>query len=88
MKYDKDYMTKPGFGLILGSNTLKELGIVFDFRTKAMTLDDISLPMRDMDKLQTKAATKRAWTINNSIYQHMFKEPHSTLEAQNTSYTF
>eukprot|EP00804_Cyclotella_cryptica_P003809 CCRYP_008945-RA/>CCRYP_008945-RA protein AED:0.52 eAED:0.52 QI:0/0/0/0.66/0/0/3/0/164 len=48
-------MTKPGFDLILGSNTLKELGIVLDFRTKEITVDDISLPMRDINKLKTRA---------------------------------
>ncbi len=52
-KYDKDIMTKSGFGLILGSNTMKELGIVIDFWTKEITLDDISLPMRDINKLNS-----------------------------------
>ena len=37
--------------------------------------------MRDIRKLQTKATIKRAWTLNNSIYQHTSKEPKSTLEA-------
>eukprot|EP00804_Cyclotella_cryptica_P023885 CCRYP_010023-RA/>CCRYP_010023-RA protein AED:0.37 eAED:0.36 QI:0/0/0/1/1/1/2/0/274 len=74
-------MTKPGFDLILGSNTLKELGIVLNFWTKEITVDDISLPMRDINKLKTRAAVERAWTINNSIYQDTSKEPQSTLEA-------
>ena len=34
VEYNKNGMTKPGFDLILGSNTLKELGIVLDFWTK------------------------------------------------------
>ena len=34
VEYKEDDTTKPGFDLILGSNTLKELGIVLDFRTK------------------------------------------------------
>eukprot|EP00804_Cyclotella_cryptica_P004890 CCRYP_004949-RA/>CCRYP_004949-RA protein AED:0.36 eAED:0.67 QI:0/0/0/1/1/1/2/0/493 len=74
-------MTKPGFDLILGSNTLKELGIVLDFRTKEITVDDISLPMRDINKLKTRATVEKAWTMNNSIYQETSKEPQSTLEA-------
>jgi hypothetical protein len=44
-------MTTPGFDLILGGNTLKELRIVLDFWTKEITLDMISLPMRDINKL-------------------------------------
>jgi len=70
-----------GFDLILGSNTPKELGIVLDFRTKEITLDDISLPMRDINKLKTRATIERAWTMNKSIYQSMSKEPQSRLEA-------
>eukprot|EP00804_Cyclotella_cryptica_P019285 CCRYP_006161-RA/>CCRYP_006161-RA protein AED:0.46 eAED:0.96 QI:0/0/0/1/0/0.5/2/0/353 len=74
-------MTKPGFDLILGSNTLKEFGIVLDFRTKEITVDDISLPMRDINKLKTIATVEKAWTMNNSIYQETSNEPQSTLEA-------
>eukprot|EP00804_Cyclotella_cryptica_P016680 CCRYP_001999-RA/>CCRYP_001999-RA protein AED:0.06 eAED:0.06 QI:1397/-1/1/1/-1/1/1/255/979 len=81
VEYKEDDMTKPGFDLILGSNTLKELGIVLDFRTKEITVDDISLPMRDINKLKTRATVEKAWTMNNSIYQETSKEPQSTLEA-------
>ena len=49
----KDSVDKSGFDLILGSNTMKELGIVLDFPTKKITLDEISLPMRDINKLNT-----------------------------------
>ena len=49
VEYKESSLTKPGFDLILGSNTLKELGIVLDFRTREITLDDISLPMRDIN---------------------------------------
>ena len=45
VEYDEATMSKPGFDLILGSNTLKELGIVLDFWTREITLDDISPPM-------------------------------------------
>ena len=45
----KDPIDKPGFDLILGSNTMKELGIVLDFRTKEITLDELSLPMRNIN---------------------------------------
>ncbi len=37
VEYKENSLIKPGFDLILGSNTLKELGIVLDFRTKEIT---------------------------------------------------
>ena len=39
VEYNENVITKPGFDLILGSITLKELGIVLDFWTKEITLD-------------------------------------------------
>ena len=76
-------MTKPGCGFILGCNTMTELGIVLDFQTKeiALNLDEISLPMRDIKNLRTRAAANKAWTMNNNIYQSMSKEPQSMIEA-------
>ena len=81
VEYNKDTMAKPGFDLILGSNTMKELAIVLDFQTKEITLDEISLPVRNINKLKTRANIEKAWTRNNSIYQNMSKEPQSMLEA-------
>ncbi len=69
VEYKENSLTKPWFDIILGSNTLKELWIVLDFQTKETTLDDISLPMRDINKLKTRATVERAWTTTNSIYQ-------------------
>ena len=69
-------MTKPAFDLILGVKTLRELGIVLDFRTKQVTIDEIILPMRDINSL-TPSNMDRAWAVNNS----MAHEPHSMQEA-------
>ena len=60
VEYDGNHMTEPGFDLILGCNTMKELGIVLDFWTKEITVDDISLPMRDINKLKTRATVEQA----------------------------
>ncbi len=87
VEYNKDGMKTPGFDLILVSKTLQELGIVLDFWTKEITVEGISLRIRDIKKLNTSSATKRAWTINNSIYQDISREPASGLEATNTLYT-
>ena len=59
--------------LILGSKTMNKLGIVQDFWTKEITLDKISLPMRDINKLTTTAQIERSWSLDNSIYQEKTK---------------
>ena len=69
-------MAKLMYDVILGCNTMKELGIVLDFRTKQVTIDEIILPMRDINGL-TKSKIEKAWTVHN-ILAH---EPHSTHEA-------
>ncbi len=81
VEYDTNVTIKPGFYLILGRNTKKELGIVLDFWTREITLGEISLPMRDINKLSNKAQIERSWSLNNSIFQENAKEPQSTLEA-------
>ena len=53
---------------------MKELGIVLDFKTKEVSLDEISLPMRDIKNLRTRAAADKAGTVNKSIYQIRSKE--------------
>ena len=69
------------YTLILGINTMKELGIVLDFWTHEITLDEISLPMRDINKLITCTQIEKSWTVNNSIYQDTSNEPQNTLKA-------
>ena len=71
-------MSQPGFDLILGINTLKELGIVLNFQTKQFYTDEITLPIRDITKLSTRAQIERAWMANNNVMTH---EPKSTLDA-------
>ena len=59
-------MTKPVYDLVLGCQTMKEIGIVLDFRTKEITIDEIILPMRDINSLTT-SKMERAWAVNNSM---------------------
>ena len=61
---------------ILGCKTMKELGIVLDFRTKEIATDEIILPMRDINSLTT-SKMERAWAVNNS----MAHKPQSMHEA-------
>ena len=83
LEYDENHMTEPGFEPILACNTMKELGIVLYFWTKEISIDEISLPMRDINNLRTKTAADKAWVVNNSIYQSTSQEPQSTLDATN-----
>ena len=64
------------YDLILGCQTTKDLGIVLDFQTKEMTIDEIILPMRDINSL-TMSKMEGAWAVNNS----MANEPQSMHEA-------
>ena len=86
VEYDENHMTKPGFDLILGCNSMNELGIVLDFRTKEITLDEISLPMRDIKNLRTRAAADRAWTAKlvQRATEHArgHETPHRNLRCQ------
>ena len=78
-------MAEPGFDLILGCNTMKELGIVLDFWTKEITLDEISLPIRDIKNIRTRAAADKAWTVNNSIIKAGPKSHRACSRLQNAS---
>jgi len=70
---------KPMFDLIIGAETMKELGIVLDFRTMEITVDEVTLPMRNANQLSTKTKMYQAWKINNSLRLEL--EPESTQEA-------
>jgi hypothetical protein len=74
VEHVENVMTRRGFDLTLGIYTPKELGIVLDFWIKEITLNVISLQMRDINKLETRATVKRTWTMNNNIYPSMSKE--------------
>ncbi len=50
VEYDKD--NKPQYDLILGTVTMKEFGIILNFRDKIITIDEIILPMRNINNLQ------------------------------------
>ncbi len=74
VEYDGKKMATPAFDLIVGFETLRELGIVLDFQTKNTTIDEIILPMRDITSLSTRSNFEKAWSVNQS----MISEPQST----------
>ena len=77
VEYDPKKMAAPAFDLILGVETLHKLGIVLDFRTKMITIDEILLPMRNIDNLSDITKIEKAWSVNN----YLANEPQSTLDA-------
>jgi hypothetical protein len=60
VEYEKDEM-KPMFDLILGIQTMHELGIILDCKQKMITIDEITLPMRNIGSL-TKSKTRKKQT--------------------------
>jgi hypothetical protein len=55
------------FDLIIGCNALEKLGIVMDFKTRSITIDEIILPMRNINNLTNKSKVKEAWAISNVL---------------------
>jgi hypothetical protein len=68
---------KPLYDLIIGKQTLHDIGAVLDFKEKTITIDDILLPMRNINNLQLKSSISRALKLNSRYAQ----EPESTCNA-------
>jgi hypothetical protein len=46
---------------------MEKLGIVMDFKTKSLTIDEIILPMRNINNLTNKSKVKEARAISNAL---------------------
>ncbi len=64
----------PLYDLIIGKQTLHDVGTVLDFKERTITIDDILLPMRNINNLQLKPSISRVLKLNSSFAQ----EPAST----------
>jgi len=67
----------PLYDLIIGKQTLHDIGAVLDFKEKTITIDCILLPMRNIVNLQLKPSVTRALQHNTCQAQ----EPISTQTA-------
>jgi hypothetical protein len=66
------------FGLNrIGKQTLHDIGAMLDFKEKTITIDEILLPMRNINNLQLKSSISRALKLKSSFAQ----EPISTRNA-------
>ncbi len=74
VEYDKD--SKPQYDLFLGTETMNEFGIILNFKDKMITIDEIILPMRNINNLQGSSIL-RALKHNHSLAM----EPQSTHDA-------
>ncbi len=68
--------SRPQYDLILGTETMKKLGIVLDFKAKMITIDEIILPMGNINHMQGTSVLC-ALKLNNSLAM----EPKSTQDT-------
>jgi hypothetical protein len=64
----------PFYDLILGEQTLHDLGVVLDFKEKTITIDEILLPMRNINNLHQQPSISMArGSIDNSFRKNISK---------------
>jgi hypothetical protein len=74
VEYSK--INRPQYDIILGVKTMKEYGIILDFKDKMITIDEVELPMQNINYLQG-SSTLRALRLNHSLAI----QPQSTQDA-------
>ncbi len=63
VKHDKN--NKPQYDLIFGVKTMKKYGIILDFKDKMITVDEVKLPMQNINYLQG-SSNLRALKLNHA----------------------
>jgi hypothetical protein len=76
VEYTEESGGRPMFDLILGTQTMDELGIILDFKHKMITIDEIELPMISIENMPK--SRHKALALTNSLAS--CKEPKSTHE--------
>jgi hypothetical protein len=61
--------TLPLYSLIIGKQTLHDIGAMLDFKEKTITIDEILLLMRNINNLQLKPSISRALKQNSCLAQ-------------------
>jgi hypothetical protein len=64
VEYDRN--NKPQYDLILGVKTMKKCGIIIDFKDKMITVDEVKLPMQNINYLQG-SSTLCVLKLNHSL---------------------
>jgi len=65
--YEKEAQA-PLYDLIIGKQTLHDIGAVLDFKENTITIDSILLPMRNIINVQLKASIIRALKHNDTCH--------------------
>ncbi len=60
VEYEKD--SNPQYDLIIGTETMRELDIVLDFKAKTIIIDEIILTMRNIKEKIVLNYNKLIWT--------------------------
>jgi hypothetical protein len=68
----------PLYILIIGKQTLHDIGAVLDFKEKTITIDEVLWPMRNINNLQLKPSISRALKLNSSFAQEPVKKRNTT----------
>ncbi len=76
VEYDKD--SKLQYDLIFGMETMKELGIILNFRDKMITIDEIILPMKNINNMQGSSILQ-ALRHNHSLAMELQSTQDATL---------
>ena len=66
-EYNQKKEGRPVFDLIIGCNSMEKLGIVLDFKAKTITIDEIILPMKNIERLTNESKVQRAWALSNAL---------------------
>ncbi len=64
VEYNKNY--KPQYDLMIGVKTMKEFGIMLDFKDEMINIDEVKLPMQNINYLQG-SSTLHALKLNHSL---------------------
>jgi hypothetical protein len=73
--------SKPLYNLIIGKQSVHDIGAVLDFKEKTITIDSILLPMRNIVNLQLKPSVTRALRHNTSQAQELGSTRNATKRA-------
>ncbi len=66
------------YNLIIGKQTLHDIGAVLDFKENYITIDDVLLLMRNINNLQLKPSISRVLKLNSSFAQELTSTRNAT----------
>jgi hypothetical protein len=71
----------PLYDLIIGKQTLHDIGTMLVFKERTITIDAILLPMRNINNLQPKPSISRVLKLNSSFAQEPMRTRNATKQV-------